>query len=64
MGQSFVATDKMQLHGGRVVLQRQQSLPHNGVFLFKRTQGDVLVEARSPADNRPALWAGNKMAAP
>lgn len=38
MSQRFVAADEVQLDGGRVVLQRQQTLPHDGVFLFERKE--------------------------
>lgn len=38
MGQDIVARDEVELHSGRVVLEGQQALPHDGVFLLTRKQ--------------------------
>lgn len=38
MGQDIVARDEVELHSSRVVLEGQQALPHDGVFLFTRKQ--------------------------
>ena len=38
MGQDIVARDEMELHSSRVVLEGQQALPHDGVFLLTMKQ--------------------------
>lgn len=38
MGQDIVARDEVELHSSRVVLEGQQALPHDGVFLLTRKQ--------------------------
>lgn len=41
MGQDIVARDEVELHGGCVVLQGQQALPHDRVFLLTGNKADM-----------------------
>lgn len=43
----FVASDKMHLNSGEVVLERQQTLPHDRIFLQKHKSHSRLITQRT-----------------